>query len=195
MEADLTSLSAARNIDGHPLTGTFEQYAPALYKYAFRLCNNAVVSDQIMGDALAKLKEHLSTGNFPRANLRLLLYQMVYHLIVDNGRSSHRSELSKAEVFRNGDGDFIPISAENLLLLNAALQAIMNDLTEDQRHVLILRFMEGFSVKETAAIIGKTVTNVKVIQNRAMAALRKTLDYQVVETSAISIMLRSLSYA
>jgi hypothetical protein len=34
---------------------------------------------------------------------------------------------------------------------------------------------------------------VKVIQTRAIAALRKALDYQVVETDAISFMIRNLS--
>jgi DNA-directed RNA polymerase specialized sigma24 family protein len=59
--------------------------------------------------------------------------------------------------------------------------------------VITLRFMEGFSVKETAAIIGKKVGNVKVIQTRAIAVLREALDYQLVETHAISGMIGSLS--
>ena len=80
------------------------------------------------------------------------------------------------------------------MLFETVLRAIMNDLTEDQRHVLILRFMEGFSLKETAVIIGKKVGNVKVIQNRAISALREALDYQIVETGAIVFTLRRMSY-
>jgi DNA-directed RNA polymerase specialized sigma24 family protein len=53
--------------------------------------------------------------------------------------------------------------------------------------------MAGFSVKETAAIMGKTVTNVKVIQNRAMGALREALGDPVVETRAISLLLARMS--
>jgi RNA polymerase sigma factor (sigma-70 family) len=79
------------------------------------------------------------------------------------------------------------------LLYETIRRAIMNDLTDDQRHVIILRFMEGFSLKETAAIMGKKVGNVKVIRTRAIAVLREALDYQLVETYAISGMIRSLS--
>ena len=57
--------------------------------------------------------------------------------------------------------------------------AIRNDLTEDQRHVIVLRFLEGFSLRETADIIGKQVYNVKVIQNRGIVKLRKALGYKV----------------
>ena len=65
------------------------------------------------------------------------------------------------------------------MLFEAVIMAIKNQLTEDQRHVIILRFLEGFSLRETAAIIGKEVYNVKVIQNRGVAKLRKALDYKV----------------
>lgn len=73
---------------------------------------------------------------------------------------------------------FTAVSADERLLVEAVLQAIMNDLTDDQRHVIILRFLEGFSVKETAAITGKKMGTVTAIQYRAIAALRKALDSQ-----------------
>jgi hypothetical protein len=56
------------------------------------------------------------------------------------------------------------------------------ELTDDQRHVIILRFLEDFSLKETAEIIGKEVNNIKVIQNRGIAKLRKALGLQLEES-------------
>jgi DNA-directed RNA polymerase specialized sigma24 family protein len=50
-----------------------------------------------------------------------------------------------------------------------------------------LRFLNGLSLKETAAILGKEVGNIKAIPNRAIAALRTILDYQTVKTRAISL--------
>jgi RNA polymerase sigma-70 factor (ECF subfamily) len=67
------------------------------------------------------------------------------------------------------------LSVEDRAMFKIMEQAIRNNLSEDQRHVIILRFLEGFSVKETALIVGKSISNVKVIQNRAIAALRKAL--------------------
>jgi RNA polymerase sigma-70 factor (ECF subfamily) len=194
MEADSSLLAAARKMDGDALIGIFDLYAPTLYKYAFRLCNNALMADQIVGDVFAKLLEHFSVGTGPRANLRSHLYAMAYHLIVDEVRYSNHWTPIKGVDFTYSDGYSISANAEDRVLFEAVLQAIMNDLTHDQRQVLILRFMEGFSLKETAAIIGKKVGNVKVIQNRAINALRKALDYQVVETRAISFMIRSMSH-
>jgi RNA polymerase sigma-70 factor (ECF subfamily) len=67
---------------------------------------------------------------------------------------------------------------ENQVLIKTIMQAIREELTEDQRHVIILRFLEGFSLRETANIVGKQVNYVKVIQNRGIAALRKLLGYE-----------------
>jgi RNA polymerase sigma-70 factor (ECF subfamily) len=66
------------------------------------------------------------------------------------------------------------------MLFETVIQAIKNCLTDDQRHVIVLRFLEGFSLRETAGIIGKEVYNVKVIQNRGVAKLRKALGHKVI---------------
>jgi RNA polymerase sigma factor (sigma-70 family) len=68
------------------------------------------------------------------------------------------------------------ISLEDQILYKQVLYAIQNHLTNDQRHVVVLRFLEGFSLRETGTIIGKTEDHVKVIQSRAIAKLRKVLD-------------------
>jgi len=65
--------------------------------------------------------------------------------------------------------------------MEALITAMNTELTDDQRHVIILRFLEDFSLKETAEIIGKEVNNIKVIQNRCIAKLRKSLGLQLEE--------------
>ena len=42
--------------------------------------------------------------------------------------------------------------------------------------MILLRFLEEFSLRETAAILGKDIQHVKVIQSRALAKLRKAFE-------------------
>jgi RNA polymerase sigma-70 factor, ECF subfamily len=195
MEADNALLIAARRMDGDALRAIFDLYSLALYKYSLRLCNNAVMADQIVGDVFAKLLEHLSAGTGPRCNLRPYLFEIAYHLFVDEVRCSSRKSPIEAADLIVYDRYSTPVTTENRMLFETVRRAIRNDLTEDQRHVIILRFLEEFSVKETALILGKKVNNVKVIQNRAIASLRKALDYQLVETGDISNKIRSMANA
>jgi RNA polymerase sigma-70 factor (ECF subfamily) len=48
-------------------------------------------------------------------------------------------------------------------------------LTVEQQHVLTLRFSEERSLEETAQALGKSIGAVKILQFRALAALRKFL--------------------
>jgi RNA polymerase sigma-70 factor (ECF subfamily) len=179
LEADLTLLDAAKSMNQDALVKIFDLYSSALYNYALRLCNDPLEADQVVGDVFAKLLEQLSAGNGPSTNLRSYLYEMTYHLIIDKSRYSRREAPLEIVDFLRQDGTSTLIGLEERMLFEAVIGAIKNHLTEDQRHVIILRFLEGFSLRETAEIIGKEVYNVKVIQNRGVAKLRKALDFKV----------------
>ena len=172
-------LKAAQKLDEEALTAIFDQFAPAIYKYTLRLCHDQIVADNIVGDVFAKLLEQWSAGHGPSTNLRSYLYETTYHLIVDDARYSHREAPLEVMDFLRHDGNASVVNLENRMLFDAVVAAIKKHLTEDQRHVIILRFLEGFSLRETADIMGKEVYNVKVIQNRGVARIRKALGYKV----------------
>jgi RNA polymerase sigma-70 factor (ECF subfamily) len=65
--------------------------------------------------------------------------------------------------------------AEEKFLLDNLSVAMERDLTEEQRNVIVLRFQEDFSLKETAEIIGKNVNAVKALQNRGINNLRQAM--------------------
>jgi len=176
------------------LVKIFDLYSSALYGYALRLCGDPVMADHVVGDVFAKLLEQFSVGNGPSANLRSYLYEIAYHLIVDEIRNSQRTvplgvATSLPQVAHSA------LSLEDKILFEQILYAIRNELTDDQRHVIILRFLEEFSLYETAAIIGKKVNSVKVIQNRALAKLRKSLYRRGIGKPVFSPEVRNLSGA
>ena len=177
---DLTLLNSARQMNADALIKIFDAYSRPLYNYALRLCGDPILADCIVGDVFAKLLEQLALGRGPTANLRSYLYEMAYHIVVDDSRYSQREvPLDGIDALRF-DNSSLYANFENRMLFEKVMLAVRKDLTKDQRHVVILRFLEGFSLRETAAIIGKQVSNVKVIQNRAIAVLRKVLDLVVI---------------
>lgn len=181
MNDGVTLLKAAQKLDEDALTTIFDSFAPAIYKYALRLCHDPIEADNIVGDVFSQLLEQFAGGKGPRTNLRSYLYQTAYHLVVDHSRDNkHTAPLEVAINMQERDRT-VPTSTqiEERVLMEALVSAMNSELTEDQRHVIILRFLEDFSLKETAQIIGKEVNNVKVIQNRGIAKLRKALEHQL----------------
>ncbi len=97
--------------------------------------------------------------------------------MVDRARHSNRHiniENTGAAADRMVDPP-IQIQPEERVLMKALVSALKNNLTELQQHVIVLRFLEGFSTRETAMIINKKVNHVRVIQNRGISKLRKAL--------------------
>ena len=176
-------IQAVRRMDADALEQVFELYAPGIYKYVYRHCRSDILADQIVGDVFEMLLKRLSEGNGPISNLRSYLFEMAYHVLVDEIRSASRmASLGGSKLPNSKAAETV---VEEQTLLDAVLQAMGNGLTADQRHVMILRFLEGFSVKETAMIMGKKVGNIKVIQNRAVVALRKVLGDDQMEYKII----------
>ena len=56
------------------------------------------------------------------------------------------------------------------------VEALLSDLTDDQREVLLLRVVAGLSVEETAQAVGRPAGAVRALQHRALARLRSVLS-------------------
>jgi RNA polymerase sigma-70 factor (ECF subfamily) len=56
------------------------------------------------------------------------------------------------------------------------LRLTLEQLREDYRTVLVLRFLSELSPEETAQVMGRSPGAVRVLQHRALAALRSMLD-------------------
>jgi RNA polymerase sigma-70 factor, ECF subfamily len=59
------------------------------------------------------------------------------------------------------------------------VHALLDQLSEDQREVVLLRIVGDLSLEQTATALGKRVGAVKALQHRALAALRRILDQAV----------------
>ena len=182
METDLSLLDAARRMDQQALAAIFDRYATDLYNYALRLRSDPLKADNVVGDVFAQFLEQLATGKEPQTNLRSHLYKITYHLIADGSQFSQREAALELADFEldNGEGQqSMASNPGNKILMEGLIHAIKNYLAADQRHVIILRFVEEFSLRETAEIVGKKAGSVRAIQSRAIAKLCKVLGQKV----------------
>lgn len=176
MKDETAAFQAARSLDPAALEGIFDEYAPALYKYLLRLGLGSQEADQTVGDVFARVLEKLSEGKGPQTNVRSYLFQIAYHLVVDHARDRGRAApLDVAETVKE-DSKTIQAQTEEKILFESLSIAMREELTDEQRTVIVLRFQEDFSLQETAEIIGKNVNAVKALQNRAINKLREAMS-------------------
>ena len=65
-------------------------------------------------------------------------------------------------------------------ITNAVLLEAVTRLKPDQQECIVLRFLQGMSVSETAVVLGKNDGAVKALQYRAVKALGRLLPAELV---------------
>jgi RNA polymerase sigma-70 factor (ECF subfamily) len=166
-----------KHLDQGALAAIFDRYSRSIFMYALRLCEDPLEADQIVGDVFNQFLEQVSRGGGPKTNLRSYLYQIAYHIVIDHVRERQRI-VPLDIVDTNREGVTLELQVEEQTLLKEITSAIQNDLTEEQKHVIVLRFQEDLSLRETAEIMGKDINAIKSLQKRAILKLQKSLGNQ-----------------
>ncbi len=64
---------------------------------------------------------------------------------------------------------------------------ILGALSEEQREVLVLRFLLDMPLCEVATIVGRSLPAVKALQHRGLASLRRRLADPIQETASSAV--------
>jgi len=174
MTKDADELSSLRRLDPHTLASIHDRYFPEVYRYAAYRLGDTLVAEDVASEAFVRLLESLQTGRGPRTNVRSWLIGTANHLVYDHFRAAYRKpEQALPELTAGEDGD------PQLFLEDGerrrGLRQALESLTPEQQHVLALRFGGGYSLEETAGLMGKNANAIKALQFRALAAMRRAL--------------------
>jgi RNA polymerase sigma-70 factor (ECF subfamily) len=104
------------------------------------------------------------------------LFQIARNIAIDHYRRNQHYPL--VELDENLDGD--EQDTDNLVdyhLTSVDLVEGLKKINESQRDVLLLRFVEGMAINETAVVLHKSVDAVKALQRRGLQTLKKLLNH------------------
>lgn len=150
-------------------TELYEKHYMDVYRYARSWCGDSSVAEDVASDIFLALAE----GKTPTSNVKGYLFTAAHNRLVNHWRKDRRLAPLEAALDESDDDHVWQAGID--IRMPRTLATINQELTPAQRHVIVLRFFEGFSLKETARVLGKTDDSVKVLQHRAMTRLRKAL--------------------
>jgi RNA polymerase sigma-70 factor (ECF subfamily) len=151
----------------------FDKYNAKIYRFIYYKVSSAEVAEDFTSQCFLKIWEQISSGVKVKS-FQSWMYKIARNLVIDYYRTREREELPliyqqeeiQAEVTvdpdKNLDKDF--------------LEKILLNLNVEIREIIILRFIEEFSIKEIAKIVDKSPANVRVIIHRALKELNKYVD-------------------
>jgi RNA polymerase sigma-70 factor (ECF subfamily) len=170
------TLIRVRRLDAITLTKVHDRYYADVYRYVrFRLDDDQVCED-ITSEVFLRLLDALHKRRGPDINLRGWLLGAASNLVNDHLRKRYARPEESLEAGREYSDGKRPDHAYEAAWQQGEVRRAIRLLTPEQQHVLALRFADEFSLDETASLMGKTVSAIKALQFRAMAALRQILD-------------------
>jgi RNA polymerase sigma-70 factor (ECF subfamily) len=180
VQDELTLLARARQLDPEALARIHDTYYTSIFRYvAFRVSDHATAED-LTSEVFTRLLTALRDKNAPQNTLRGWLYGVAARVVSDHHRKAYRApqvELDESLVSVDHD----PADIVDRKLTQESVKRAMQDLTEEQRHVLSLRFGSDMPIQDVARVLGKSEGAVKQLQARAVAALARKLSPKVVD--------------
>ena len=171
MEPDQALLEQARRYNTDALTEIYDCYNAEIYRYAMRLLGNADLADECVAETFSRFLSAIKNGGGPRQYLRAYLYRTAHNWIADHYR---RPGPAQVDLDLNlADTTPEPEEAAAHAAERRRVRAALHCLTPEQQQVIVLRYIEGWSLNEVAQALKKPVGAVKALQHRALNALRR----------------------
>jgi RNA polymerase sigma-70 factor (ECF subfamily) len=172
---------AQQESDPDAFDGLYLLFADRVYRYLLARLGDPELAEEVTSQVFLRLIEKVHmyriSQNDNVAIFSAWLYRMAYNKMVDILRARRRAnwvDLEHAERLAvDGSTDDIHDRLDNEDIFNK-----LQLLNEQQREVLILRFIEELSISETAQTMEKSEGAIKALQHRALASLRRYLQLQ-----------------
>ncbi len=176
MKTERQLLRGVRQLSADALTEAYDRYSPELYAFAMRQLANAGLAEDCVAETYRRLLDAVHREKGPRRYLRAYLYRTAHNWIMDNYRRPQTEGIAEVGPLEDDDSDAPEQGLEAEARRKELLEA-MADLTADQRQVLVLRFVEEWSLADTARAMERSVGAVKTLQFRAVRALADALGH------------------
>ena len=152
----------------------YDRHVVRVYRHIYYMVGNAAEAEDLTAQTFLRAWEAIERYQVRGAPFVSWLLRIAHNLGVSYLRSKRESSqlhdgIIDDKMRRDPDSAFQQTAEEELVR-----EAILR-LRDEQRQVIILRFIEDLDYREVAEIIGKSVAAIRVIQHRALNALRKQM--------------------
>lgn len=175
---DPSLIKRAQRGDQAAFEEIYAQCHSFIYTYIFYRVGDALLAEDLTAEVFVRLVGKVDTFTEQGRPILAWLYTIARNLVADHYRQAGRVNwLPLEEELVSAEG-VNPAHVAERRLMHAHLVAALDHLTEAQRQVILLKFVEGLSNKTVGAILDKSEGAIKSLQHRALGALRRVLEQE-----------------
>lgn len=148
----------------------FERYYEKMRRFAYLRTGDSTAAEEIAAEVFVAAAKGIGRYRDTGAPFAAWLYRIARNLTADHLERRRRRPVVELEAssLESGAWDGAVEDAADIARALAAL-------TREQQEVLVLRFFGDCSLEETAVAMGKKTGAIKVLQHRALAAMRRQM--------------------
>ncbi len=175
----LSLVQRAQAGDAEAFGELYDRYATVVHRYLSYRVGSPQLAEDLTSETFLRALRRIGSFTWQGKDVGAWLVTIARNLVADHYKSGrYRLELTVGDVSEVGgpapttDGPEDEVLAG---LTNAVLLAAVTRLAAEQQECIVLRFLQGMSVSETALIMGKSDGAIKALQYRAVRSLGRLL--------------------
>jgi RNA polymerase sigma-70 factor (ECF subfamily) len=179
MQDDAILVAQAKQGEPAAFELIYDQHRQPIFNYIYFRVGDSKLAEDLTSDVFVRMVDKIDTYTQNGRPLAAWLYTIARNLVIDHHRRDNQLDWVPLDERLIESKDHNPDKATDHGLLQECLMKALQHLTEDQRQVILLKFMERRSNAEVGSILGKTEGSIKSLQHRALAALKRALDKEL----------------
>ena len=179
-EADRDRLIAlvefARSGDKEAFGQLFDHYHPAVYRFLYYRTRSQSLAEDLASDTFFRALRSMNNFRWQGKDFGAWLMTIARNLTTDHFKAGRtRLEMTTEDMGAHDDSTEGPENAVLASLSNEVLLRALQKLPKEQQECLIMRFLQGMSIAETAQVLARSDGAIKQLQLRGVRNLAKLM--------------------
>ena len=173
---DTHLIQRAKHGDQEALGAIYDRLYPSVFRYIYYRVSDQETAEDLAGDVFVRMVERIGAFEQRGSPILAWLYTIARNLVADHYRlRGQTNSLPLKESLAVGE-TIQPSEKVDRRQKHNCLAKAMDCLTEGQRQVILLKFIEGRDIVEVAEVLGKNERAIRSLQHRALAALNRMIE-------------------
>ncbi|MEV5826100.1 sigma-70 family RNA polymerase sigma factor [Spirillospora sp. NPDC052242] len=166
----------ARDGDAEAFGSLYDHYVELVYRYVYYRVGSHSLTEDLTSETFLRALRRIRDFHWQGKDFGAWLVTIARNLVADHFKSGrYRLEICTAELLEPDRPQEGPERTVLDSMTNRTLLAAVRRLGSEQQECVVLRFLHGLSVAETALIMGKKTGAIKALQYRAVRSLARML--------------------
>lgn len=173
-------VEAAQRGDAGAFGQLYDRYVDSVFRYVLFRVGDKTLAEDVTSETFLRAFRRIGSLTYQGRDVGAWFVTIARNLVLDHVKSSRfRLEVATADPDDANNPQAGPEHQVITQLTHTELLRCVAQLGDDQRECIVLRFLQGLSVAETAAIMHRNEGAIKALQHRAVRRLAQLLPAEL----------------